>query len=297
MPTVTKVNVSDLHFSAPVKVKAKEFTCHYQYASYKHETLYMETPYFESNGPYKSQFNDKLHLLMHDSSIDLFRDIDEKAKKCLSLPDDAPKQWKKCFENKQAYRCLPSEKLYIKLAPDLKIFNAKGEVTTEPLGRGRYKAVIQIIGIYIGHHGFLPQFASLQMKVKQLKYLPCTESLFLEEGNPSFGDVSPQNAVSDELSSETVSTTSRLKRHGQALPKLNIVAPILMGADDKEEEEETEMHVPIEKCEDVDHLLTLYRMNDYPTQQQTEEEQERHDKFLMSIATRLDELRGKNNWF
>ena len=295
MPTVLNVNPLDIDFTDPKIVMGQDFTCHYQYASLHDESLYLQTPSFLSKGPSKSRFNDQLQLFIPKACTSTLLKIDERAKQAFKCPPDAPKHWKKRFENENVYKELKSDKLYLKFSKDLKCFNEKGEVIHRDLTAGRYTLILHVIGIFIGNHGSTQYLASLQVKIKQVQFEPQsqTESLFIQPTPPHRRGGTLSKFDIDDLPTEVGDDESENlpRRKKRKVQKQVTSASTSNDDEDDDDDDDKDLVVRSKKARK---LLKLFRLNNYGTQHPTEEEQRDHDKFLESLDEQLCDLLGQD---
>ena len=293
MPTILNVDPVDIEFSHPKSVKGKGFTCHYQYASLHGEGLYLQTPSFLSKGPKKSRFNDEFQLLIPKACTSQLLAIDERAMQSLKCPDDTPKHLRKSFETKEGYKQLQSDKVYLKFSKDWKCFNKKGEVINCDLTTGSYTLVLQIIGIFIGHHGSTSNIASLQVRIKQVQFdaKPQMESLFINSNLANRRGVTLPKLDIDDIP-EVLSDERRPKKKAKVEKKVTLPPTPSTSSDDDDDVDDKDLHLQSKR---VKRLLQAFRLNNYPTQQETKEEQIAHDDFLASVDSELCSLLG-NDW-
>ena len=304
MPTVLTVKPSEVQFSSPKIVMGQNFTCHYQYASLRNEPLYLQTSSFFSKGPRKSRYSDHLQLLLPKTCTSTLLSIDEKAKQSLKCPNDATKQLRKNFESKDGYKQLQSDKVYLKFANDWKCFNEKGEVIHCDLSSGTYTLVLHIIGIFIGHHGSTSNVASLQVRIKQVKFeaKPQMESLFIKPtltnrrgvAVPKLDIDNIPTVVSDDSEGKPKKKKAKVEKK-VSLPHTPIYSDTDGDDDDDDDEDDDDRKDFLVRSKRAKRLLQAFRLNNYPTQQETKEEQIVHDDYLASLDVELCNLLG-NDW-
>ena len=279
------IQPEEIYFSSPRPVTTDNFTCYYQNASMDSKPLYVETSSFYSRGLNKSKFSDQMQLRIPEECTSTLIQIDEKAKQALKCPPNFAKKWRKDFENKEIYKSLPYDKLFLKFSADWKCFNKEGEVIDIALTAGNYRLVLHVIGIYIGNHGSTPYLASLQVKIKQVEFEPEGEESMFSKSKlcKSRGVVSPKlhtETLPEAVGDDFVSPAKKVK-----------VSSLSSNSScDGDTEDDDELRVRSKK---IERLLEAYRLNNYPTQQPTEEEQIEHDKYLDSLDSELCDFLGE----
>ena len=151
----------------------------YQYISYGKNggRMCIETPVFQCEKLVKSNFNDGLQIAIPSDVLEELIKLDNHIFHSFKLPDCVPDKWKTVPTPYKRIEDNKYPRIYFKIDKKLRVFNFdRQEISPSELGEGDYKAVIKITGIYIGSHGELEKYASLQARVLQLMF------------RPSFGD-------------------------------------------------------------------------------------------------------------
>lgn len=151
-------------------------TFYFQTLNYGDNGLYLQVPFFHSNGMSSSSYSNmrQMRVTFPKWQQGILRTVDSMAKENLELPDTAPSHWKKALDEGIAYKELPDfDTLFLKLSEHFQAFDIlSNPIDCDDLKRGRYMALVHVTGLYIGAHGSTGKLASLQMKVLQLVYEP-----------------------------------------------------------------------------------------------------------------------------
>ena len=121
----------------------------------------------------------QMRVTFSDQQTKFLQDIDKIACQSVDLPSNAPSHWAKALEDGSAYRPLHRDSNtdenshYLKLSERFNAFDMfHNSLGREELKRGRYIALVQVTGIYIGAHGATGKLASLQMRLVQVMFDP-----------------------------------------------------------------------------------------------------------------------------
>lgn len=165
-----------LKFKSVRKIKALNNVFYFQGLSYEEKDLYIEVPFFKSNGMSYSSYSNmrQMRITLPKWEQDLLKLLDESAREQVECPQDGPSHWKKSFDDGTAFRNIADpQTIFLKLSDSFQAFDLfKNPIDCDELKRGKYMALIHVTGIYIGGHGATGKLASLQMKVTQLLYQP-----------------------------------------------------------------------------------------------------------------------------
>ena len=165
-----------IKFKAVRKVQGIGNTFYFQSLTYGDCHLYLQVPFFVSNGMTVSNFSNmrQMRVTFPTWQQNILKQIDSIAQEHVDCPDGAPAHWKKAFEEGSAYKVIPEfDSLFLKLSDHFKAFDLlQNSVDCDELKRGRYKVLVHITGLYLGAHGTTGKLASLQMKVLQLLFEP-----------------------------------------------------------------------------------------------------------------------------
>ena len=173
---VKSIDSSKIHLSDVKQYAPKRW---YQFLLYDGKRLYIETPSFPSDGPRASPLNGVIHLPIPDTCVGEVLKVDEVAREKFVVPTTVPEAWREKARNGEpVYKSMgnAAEKHYFKFDDALLVFNSKREVIDQDeFGMGEYKCILHVKGIYIGGHGELDRFASLQCRIIQMMYTPAEE--------------------------------------------------------------------------------------------------------------------------
>lgn len=165
-----------LKFKPARKIKSLNNNFFFQSLSYEGKDLFIEVPFFQSNGMSYSSYTNmrQMRVTLPKWQQDLLHFLDGAARENVKCPPEVSKSWLKLFDDGSAYRdIVDPETLYLKLTDSFQAFDVfKNTIDCDELKRGQYMALIQITGIYIGGHGSTGKLASLQVKLTQLLYQP-----------------------------------------------------------------------------------------------------------------------------
>ena len=170
----SSINPSLIQFSSPERNDLALHNRHYyfQNLSYNGEDLYLESEWFESEGIKIRPFS-KPDMMFRCSgvlkeSLDI---VQLEALRQLNIPAE--------YNIPQAnssgiFKPLAkSNYLFAKLGQGAQCFNENCQpVRRESLSYGQYRVIVHVKGIYIGPHGDSPLKASLQLKIRQVQYMP-----------------------------------------------------------------------------------------------------------------------------
>ena len=147
----------------------------YQYLTYDQigGRLYIETPVFQCEKLSKSNFNAGLQIAIPIGALQELIKLDNHVSERFNMPACAPDKWKNTAMPFKRFAETVHDRIYLKIDDNLRVFDIdRHEISPQQLGEGDYKAVIKIFGIYIGSHGELEKYASLQARVVQLMFKP-----------------------------------------------------------------------------------------------------------------------------
>ena len=165
-----------LKFRPTRKVQGIGNTFYFQTLNYGDDGLYLQVPFFHSNGMSSSSYSNlrQMRVSFPKWKQTILKMIDSFAKECVELPDSAPVHWKKKLEEGSGFKDLPEfDTLFLKLSDHFQAFDVlSNPMDCDDLKRGRYMGLVHVTGLYIGAHGSTGKLASLQMKVLQLVYEP-----------------------------------------------------------------------------------------------------------------------------
>ena len=172
--TTASLDSTKIYFNVPERHDLASNNRYYymQALTYNGEDLYLESDWFESDGV---KFNPAMKLEMMFRSNGIMKEsldmVQSEALRQLIIPAE----YNIAAEDKQrVYKLLPkSNYLFAKLGRGVQYFNQNCQpIMRESLAYGQYRVIIHVKGIYIGPHGDTPARASLQMKIKQIQYVP-----------------------------------------------------------------------------------------------------------------------------
>ena len=147
-------------------------TYYFQSLLYDYDVLCLQTPSFVCDGLVYHQPTNMWHMRVHlpEWQQSVLKNIDDHVKDSVTCPETAPPHWQDAFDEDCAYSSLPST-LLLPLSDNFTAWDAfENRRECHELMRGYYSALIQVTGI---HYDRQPRhFASLELKVLQLLYLP-----------------------------------------------------------------------------------------------------------------------------
>ena len=218
MNIVTKfIDPTLLSMSSVREITKNERWYHYiNYEGKRH--LYIQTAPFVTMAPYKSKHRPgSLQLPIPLEVLSEVMKVDKFVHQRIQLPANAPSAWQKTVaQGGEFYRSIDAtnDLYYMTIDPGAPVFNARRERQTNvELAEGEYQCLIHARGVYIGAHGCVPKFASLQLRVIQVIFTPQLERtnvcLFLpasdedeqEEREEEFV-IRPQQLLTDTLMDE-----------------------------------------------------------------------------------------------
>ena len=236
-----------------LKSNVKSF---YQYLRYNNSrTILIQSDKFETDGIRRSQFDENTYQLAVPKSAlaNTVMRLDDYLSSTFTMPSIVPST----FKVAEPYKKLankPHEDVFIKIDSEkLRVYDfERNEIHFDnfnKLQHGQYKVIIKICGIYIGSHGSIPKFASLQMKIVQIMYQRQFENdcYFLTDetsaimsspqrspppspGLPSFDTIDelPQQSTKPSLSRQnalkrkSVTPTNKKKKVAKVVPVINV---------------------------------------------------------------------------
>ena len=196
----------------------------YRYVSYAGKRcLFIQTPAFKTTAPTSSRYRQGiLQLTVPMEALGEIIKVDKYVQENCQLPANAPAVWRQTVAGGgEFYRRIdPStnEVYYMTIEPEAPVFNMQRERQTNvELGEGEYRCMVHVRGVYIGAHGSLPKFASLQLRIVQVMYTPRSirggdTCLFLpmsdgeEEEEEVESVIRPQQLLTDSMMDELFST-------------------------------------------------------------------------------------------
>lgn len=172
--TSFSLNPSMLQFSPPERLELSSTDRFYymQGLTYNGEELYLESDWFEGEGP-RPAMGSKVEMMFHCSGImkESLDIVQTEGIRQLTLPDEynIPKE-----NAAGVFKCLPKcPYFFAKLGRGAQFFDQNcNPITREMMGYGQYRVIIHVKGMYIGPHGDNTIRASVQLKVKQIQYVP-----------------------------------------------------------------------------------------------------------------------------
>ena len=149
----------------------------YQYLRYNNsKTILIQSKKFETDGLRRSQFDANTYQLAVPKSAltDTVMRLDDYLSTTFSMPAIT----RPSFQIAEPYKKLTDkthDDVFIKVdTENLRVFDfERNEIHLDDISKlqhGEYKVIIKICGIYIGSHGSIPKYASLQMKIIQIMY-------------------------------------------------------------------------------------------------------------------------------
>ena len=191
----------------------------YQYVSYAGKRgLFIQTPAFMTTAPTSSRYRQGiLQLTVPMEALGEIIKVDKYVQQNCQLPANAPAVWRQTVAGGgEFYRRIDpatNEVYYMTIEPEAPVFNMQRERQTNvELGEGEYRCMVHVRGVYIGAHGSLPKFASLQLRIVQVMYTPRSIRggnicLFLpisdgEEEEEKEAVIRPQQLLTDSMMDE-----------------------------------------------------------------------------------------------
>ena len=219
----------------------------YQYVSYGGKRcLFIQTPAFMTTAPTRSRYRQGiLQLTFPMEALGEIIKVDKYVQEYCQLPANAPAAWRQTVAGGgEFYRRIDpasNEVYYIPIEPEAPVFNVQRErQTNAELGEGEYRCMVHVRGVYIGAHGTLPKFASLQLRVVQIMYTPRSIRggdicLFLaasdEEEEEEDTVIRPQQLITDSMMDELIySITGGSESVEQQQPQTSPVVSISSAA-------------------------------------------------------------------
>ena len=191
----------------------------YRYVSYAGKRcLFIQTPAFMTTAPTSSRYRQGiLQLTVPMEALGEIIKVDKYVQENCQLPANAPAVWRQTVAGGgEFYRRIDpatNEVYYMTIEPEAPVFNMQRERQTNvELGEGEYRCMVHVRGVYIGAHGSLPKFASLQLRIVQVMYTPRSIRggnicLFLpisdgEEEEDAEAVIRPQQLLTDSMMDE-----------------------------------------------------------------------------------------------
>ena len=170
---VTNFNLKDIRFEAPVahELSQSKRVYYLQDIKFQDKDLLFATDWFHGTGP-KEGFEKKLEILvtLPPVLVDLLQNIELLA---INGGLVIPKEFETNLPNADIFKRLPAiPNLYMKLHHEARYFDQNCmPKKAQDMNIGRYRAIIHVKAIYIGHHPS-NKLAQLQLRVMQLQHMP-----------------------------------------------------------------------------------------------------------------------------
>ena len=221
--TSLSLNPSMLQFAIPERLELSTTDRFYymQELTYNGEELCLESDWFEGEGP-RFAMGSKVEMMFRCSGImkESLDIVQSEAIRQLTVPDEynIPK------ENAAGiFKCIPKcPFLFAKLGRGAQFFDQNcNPIAREMLGYGQYRVIIHVKGMYIGPHGESTIRASVQLKVKQIQYVPVFRPCLFSSTSKGFTPPGPPS-VCDE-NKMVPSTLKKKKPKKPKNPRQNAV--------------------------------------------------------------------------
>lgn len=176
------INPAGIRFHEPERQEIAGGTedRHYytQLLTYNNDNLYIQTDWFESQGlRYSTPFKSEMLVAMNSLTKNALTVIQAEAIKQLKFPAEFQVSGDKKAD---FFKSLPltAGMIFAKCTQATRVFDsACNMIAKESCKYGKYRVILQPLGIYIGPHGSSAKLASLQVKIAQIQYqevnIPC----------------------------------------------------------------------------------------------------------------------------
>ena len=167
------LNFNELKFEDPACNELITLNRHYytQALKYQGKDLFLQSDWFHSAGLKDSIDHKKEMLVTLTPEVRaVLKNIEDMAMRSgLKLPAE----YQHVSHNMDIFKSLPDrQNFYLKLNYDSSAFDKNGQALRfDQLGRGDYRAVIHVKGLYIGFHPS-GKLVSLQLRIVQLQHIP-----------------------------------------------------------------------------------------------------------------------------
>ena len=204
LTTASAMDVQALQVGEPIRYDLSGGDRYYyiQDVKYNGQDLYLQSDWFTSEGPKRSQFNKLEMLVKIDSKLkQILKELQQVLKDKVTYPSEY-----QILENQkdEYFKCLPDKTfIFGKVGQGVQCYDkTRKSIAFEKLQYGNYRVIFLLKGIYIGRHCQSTHLSSLHLKIQQIQCeavnMPCLFSLV-----PS---VTPQNQEMSTIDLTPVST-------------------------------------------------------------------------------------------
>lgn len=215
--STTILNANDIRFEAPVahELSHNQHAYYLQNIKFQGKDLLLTTDWFDSTGVKESfEWKKEIQTSLSPDVVNLIRKIEDFA---INGGLVLPKEFESQLGNADIFKRLPANgPLHVRVHHNAQFFDQNCVLKkAQDMGFGKYRAIIHVKAIYIGHT--TSKVAQLQLRVMQLQHIPQVPCCLFAPVSKAEENRVPQNQSTDSVKPDVSQTT--LKK-GSRKPKL-----------------------------------------------------------------------------